>query len=192
MFRVYTKTGDKGKSSLADGSRVSKSHLRLDVYGTIDELLASIGVLISSLEGCKEFESYHKSPLLVSLSRVQNELFSMGSEVAHPSYETAKYKSLLIESFHIEVLEKEIDSWDKNLTCLKNFILPGSHLLSSYAHVSRTVCRRTERLCVLLAAEEKIRGELPQYLNRLSDWFFVLGRFFDHLLRVEEKIWKSS
>ena len=192
MFRIYTKTGDSGESSLADGSRVPKSHMRLEVYGTIDELLASIGVLFSLLKESKDLEEQKKEALLLSLTRAQNELFSMSSEVAHPSYKTAKNRSFLIEASHISVLEKEIDSWDKRLEPLRNFILPGSHVLSAHAHVSRTVCRRAERLCVFLSVEEEIRDEITQYLNRLSDWLFVLGRFLDHLFAAEEKRWNVS
>ena len=192
MFRIYTKTGDRGESSLADGSRVSKSHMRLEVYGTIDELLASVGVLFSHLKENKGLGDQKKGKLLLSLTRVQNELFSMSSEVAHPSYKTAKNRSFLIETAHIETLEKEIDSWDESLEPLKNFILPGSHVLSAHAHVSRTVCRRSERLCVFLSREEEVRSEITQYLNRLSDWFFVLGRFLDYLLGAEEKRWNVS
>ena len=189
MFRIYTKGGDKGKSSLADGSRVPKHHSRLETYGTCDELLSFLGVLLASL---KDFELKSSIELECSIRRVQNELFSLSSELAHPNYESAQYKSFLIEESHIKALEKEIDSWDESLEPLKNFLIPGSHTLSAEAHVCRSVCRRAERHVTFLSEEENIRGETIKYLNRLSDWLFMLARYLDHEVGVKENLWKSS
>ena len=188
MFRIYTKMGDKGQSSLADGSRVPKYHKRLEAYGTLDELLSNLGLLKSLLS---ENEKTKKDSSLKAITRVQNELFAMSSETAHPSYETAKNKSFLILEEQIKNLEKEVDNWESFLKPLRNFLIPGSHSLSSSAHVSRTICRRAERALVLLGEEEKIREELVKYVNRLSDWLFTLARYLDHLLEIEECLWES-
>lgn len=193
MFRVYTKLGDKGESSLADGSRVPKNHRRLDAYGSLDELLASLGILVSLLPGEAKLQgSAQASEVKSSLERVQNELFAMSSEIAHPNYDKAKNKSFLVLEAHIKKLENEIDAWEKELEPLRNFILPGSHPLSSYAHMARTICRRGERKLVSLGEEESLREEPLRFLNRLSDWLFVLGRFLDHLVGAQEKVWSSS
>lgn len=184
-FRIYTKKGDKGSSSLADGSRVPKYHKRLEAYGTLDELISHLGVLGSLLkqEGLKDQSCGEM------IFRVQKELFAMSSEVAHPSYEKAKYKSVLIEAPHVEALEKEVDAWEESLEPLRNFLIPGSHVLSSQAHVCRTVCRRSERALVLLGEEETLREEIVKYVNRLSDWLFTLARYLDHKAEVDERLW---
>lgn len=189
MFRIYTKGGDKGKSSLADGTRVFKHHKRLETYGTCDELLSFLGVLLASL---KNFELKSSTVLEGSIIRVQNQLFSLSSELAHPNYTSAQYKSFLIEEPHINTLEKEIDSWDESLESLKNFLIPGSHILSAQAHVCRSVCRRAERCVSVLSEEETIREDIIKYLNRLSDWLFMLARYLDHEVGAKENLWKSS
>lgn len=188
MFRVYTKGGDKGQSSLADGSRVPKYHRRLEAYGTCDELLSSLGALLASLQN---FKLKSTDTLSQAITRVQNELFSLSSELAHPNYESAKYKSFLIEEPHIKALEQEIDAWDEHLEPLKNFLIPGSHTLSAEAHIARSVCRRAERNTIFLDEEENLRPEVIKYLNRLSDWLFILARYLDLEAGAKEHLWKS-
>lgn len=193
MSRVYTKLGDQGFSSLADGCKVHKSHLRLEAYGTIDELSSSLGLLYSLIDKeTKEQSGEELKSILKPIDRVQNWLFALSSEIAHPNYDLARNKSLLIEACHTKLLEQEIDIWDQSLEPLRNFLIPGSHILSSYAHLSRTICRRAERFIVQLHQADEARKEVLALINRLSDWLFVLARYLDKLTGVQEKLWVSE
>ena len=164
LSRIYTKGGDKGKSSLGDGSRLPKHHVRFQAIGSVDELNASIGILL--LGEC---------PFQDILRQIQNDLFDVGGDLCFP--QSAKTEnSLEITAPYIERLEKWIDEHNKDLPELRSFILPGGSSLSAHLHVSRTIARRAERdLCALLC-EEEINPFTLQYLNRLSDLFFVLSR----------------
>lgn len=184
--RVYTKGGDKGETSLIGGDRVSKADPRLECYGTIDELNATVGLMIEALATSAAGE--HLTPIL---RRVQNELFNLGCELATPDAEQ-RAKLPRIEARHVEALERDIDAVNDELPMLKSFVLPGGGWPSAYAHLARTVCRRVERLVVGLMQSEDIGGDLPvQYLNRLSDALFVWGRWAALKDGKPEPLWDS-
>jgi cob(I)alamin adenosyltransferase len=184
--RVYTKGGDKGETSLIGGERVSKADPRLECYGTIDEVNATIGLVIEALVDSAAGE--HLTPIL---RRVQNELFNLGCELATPDAER-RAKLPRIELRHVEALERDIDAVNDDLPVLKSFVLPGGGKASAHCHLARTVCRRAERLVVGLSEAEDIGGELPvQYLNRLSDALFVWGRWCSHKDGKPEPLWDT-
>lgn len=179
-FKIYTKTGDKGQTSLFGGRRVSKGYLRIDAYGTVDELNSCIGLLRDHLSD---------EVLRALLKEIQDRLFTLGANLAaDPSKELQK-PDLLEED--IKLLEREMDRMDDGLPELRNFILPGGHPTVSFCHLARCVCRRAERLAVTLAEEEPVDPILIQYLNRLSDYLFILGRRIAFDLGIEEVVWKS-
>ena len=179
-MKIYTKTGDQGITSLLGGVRVPKSDLRIDAYGTLDELNSYVGLLRDQEVNKK------RSELLKS---IQDRLFTIGADLATvPGKDKVKKPDLLPED--VEVLEKEMDAMDAELPMLTAFILPGGHTSVSFCHLARTVCRRSERIVVELASEEQVSGLVIQYLNRLSDFLFVLGRKMAQELEVEEVSWK--
>ena len=179
-MKIYTKTGDQGITSLLGGVRVPKSDLRIDAYGTLDELNSYVGLLRDQEVNKK------RSELLKS---IQDRLFTIGADLATvPGKDKVKKPDLLPED--VEVLEKEMDAMDAELPMLTSFILPGGHTAVSFCHLARTVCRRSERIVVELASEEQVSGLVIQYLNRLSDFLFVLGRKMAQELEVEEVTWK--
>src|SRR5688572_6092055 len=169
--RVYTRGGDKGETSLIGGERVSKASLRLDCYGTVDELNATIGLVVEAVATSAAGE--HMTPIL---RRVQNELFNLGAELATADAET-RAKLPRIEQRHVDALERDIDAVNDELPALKSFVLPGGGWPSAYLHLARTVCRRGERLVVELASTEDVAELAVGYLNRLSDALFVWGRW---------------
>ncbi|MFZ3578010.1 cob(I)yrinic acid a,c-diamide adenosyltransferase [Virgibacillus sp. DJP39] len=178
-MRIYTRSGDKGKTSLIYGQRVSKNDLRVEAYGTCDEANSMIGLALSFLE--KE-EWGEKESFLKVMHRVQTILFHVGAELATPSDKEVKWK---LKDEYIQELENQIDEWDKELAPLKNFILPSGHCTSSALHTARTVTRRAERTAVGL--EDEITNPLVvSYLNRLSDFLFVAARYVNHSLGGEE------
>lgn len=181
-MKIYTKTGDKGKTSLLSGNRVSKYHLRIEAYGTIDELNSFIGLLRSL-----EIDELTKDNLIY----IQNCLFSIGSTLA---LDENKYNIEIpkVKDANIEFIENEIDRINKEVPELKYFLLPGGHQAVGYSHVCRTVCRRAERLIVKLSEETKIEEFLIIFINRLSDYFFMLARKFMKDFQVEEVKWKVS
>lgn len=181
--KVYTKTGDKGYTSLLGGTKVLKNNLRIEAYGTIDELNSFVGLLSDHL-GSDVAKFVHVIP---QLTTIQNTLFKIGSIISKDPLQDIGFELPNITKEHVDVLENWIDSMDVNLEELKNFILPGGHVFVSSAHICRTVCRRAERLCVL----ESIPNEVLIYLNRLSDYFFMLSRFISWKLDVPERIWRS-
>jgi cob(I)alamin adenosyltransferase len=178
--KIYTKTGDKGTTSLLSGTRVSKADMRLDAYGTLDELNSWLGVLAAELPT-------NSFPLL---TKIQSELFSMGSYLALEGEATFPMPKL--DPDLVNALERQIDSWNEQLTELKNFILPSGSKASSMAQVARTITRRAERRVVALANEVEVKEEIPVFLNRLSDFFFVLARFILHKEGLEERIWTPN
>ena len=183
--RVYTRGGDTGQTSLIGGERVSKASLRLDCYGTVDELNATIGLVLEALAASQA--SAFLTPIL---RRVQNELFNLGAELATADAET-RAKLPRIEQRHVDALERDIDAVNDELPALKSFVLPGGGWPSAYLHLARTVCRRGERLVVELAAREEV-GELAVgYLNRLSDALFVWGRWCVLKDGKPEPLWDS-
>lgn len=184
--RVYTKGGDTGETSLIGGDRVSKSDPRLECYGTVDEVNATLGLVRVALE-----TSAAGPHLLPIITRVQNELFNLGAALAAPDPDR-RAKLPKIEERHVEGLERDIDAVNDELPALTSFVLPGGGAASAAFHLARTVCRRAERLVVGLAQAEEIGGELPiRYLNRLSDALFVWGRWCAHKDGRPEPLWDS-
>jgi cob(I)alamin adenosyltransferase len=183
--KVYTKGGDAGQTSLVGGDRVSKASLRIDCYGTVDELNAALGLVRTALDG-----SPAAAELLPIVVRLQNELFDLGAELATPDAERRE-RAPHITLDEVEALEREIDRLNAELPPLKSFILPGGGLVSSYLHVARTVCRRAERRVVSLAAEEDVGAQAVTYLNRLSDALFVFGRWACAKEGIPEPLWQS-
>jgi cob(I)alamin adenosyltransferase len=181
--RVYTKGGDKGETSLIGGGRVSKSAPRIDGYGTVDELNATIGLVCHALESSAA--GTHLQPIL---QRVQNELFNLGAELATPDLE-GRSKLPRVELRHVEALERDIDALNDELPPLRSFVLPGGGCASAHFHLARTVCRRAERLVVGLAAEEDVGDFAIAYLNRLSDALFVFGRWAALKEGRDEPLW---
>lgn len=179
-MKIYTKTGDGGTTSLFGGERVDKNSARINAYGTIDELNSLIGVVIS-------FKP--QGELAKKLSRIQSELFSLGAGLATPT--SVKVKIPKIDKSNIAKLEKEIDGWNLKLPQLRNFILPGGSVIGSHLHLARTVARRAERAVVALASSEKISKNDIIYINRLSDWFFMLARYANSLDDEKEVVWKG-
>jgi cob(I)alamin adenosyltransferase len=178
-MKIYTKTGDNGSTSLFGGERVSKSHYRIDAYGTVDELNAHIGML-------RDQEINQAS--IGILTEIQNTLFVIGSILATEPGNT-KVKVPDLEVSEIQSLENEIDKMDSALPPIKNFVLPGGHISVSFGHIARTVCRRAERLVIALDSHEKINPLVIQYLNRLSDYLFMLCRKITADLGVKEIAW---
>jgi cob(I)alamin adenosyltransferase len=180
-WKIYTKTGDQGKTSLIGGTRVPKYDERIEAYGTVDELNAFTGLLRD-----QEIDDHSKTILL----EIQNRLFDLESVLAHDRSKKVSGLPKIMEK-DIEHLEQEIDKMNETLPPLTAFILPGGHPTISLCHVCRTVCRRAERL-VLKAAENHPSDETGiKYLNRLSDYFFVLGRKFAKDLHIDETLWKA-
>ena len=179
-MKIYTKTGDKGITSLLGGLRVPKSDLRIDAYGTVDELNSYIGLLRD------QPVNTNRSAIL---KEIQDRLFTIGADLATmPGKDNVKKPDL--HHSDIELLEKEMDQMEIQLPPLTAFILPGGHQAVSFCHIARTVCRRTERITVELASFEPVSELVIQYLNRLSDYLFVLGRMMAFDLTVEEVTWK--
>ncbi len=191
--KIYTKTGDKGQTSLVGGARVSKSNARLHAYGTVDELNSVLGILRSSLGGLNHPE--FNAELESSLQAIQNNLFNIGSRLA------CEDKKLVAQLPHVHAgdlasLEKQMDAWEAELPMLREFILPGGSVAASYCHLARTVCRRCERAIVALSLKKTEKVELDTeiviYVNRLSDWFFLLARKCNHLLGVKDIVWSKG
>ncbi len=178
-MKIYTKTGDKGQTSLIGGTRVPKYHLRIEAYGTVDELNSWLGLIRD------QAIDDHSLRILMD---VQDRLFTIGSLLASdPEKSKMKLPELTIED--VTILENEMDTMETHLSELKSFILPGGHTTVSYTHIARCVCRRCERLVVHLTEENPIDPQIGIYLNRLSDYLFVLSRYFAQNLNVPESPW---
>jgi cob(I)alamin adenosyltransferase len=179
-MKIYTKTGDKGQTSLLGGTRISKSHPRIEAYGTIDELNSYIGLVRD-----QEVNENRRD----LLKEIQDRLFTIGSHLAaDPDRNTKKVPDLLPTD--IELLEHEMDKMDSELPELRFFVLPGGHQSVSFCHLARTVCRRAERLVIAFSEEVLVEEMIIKYLNRLSDYLFVLSRKMAHELGAEEISWK--
>lgn len=178
MTKIYTKTGDRGTTSLFDGTRVSKANIRVDSYGSVDELNSLIGVCLSFV---------HDKKIKAELEKIQNDLLDIGSSLAVPA-------PLPVEGLPPRVLEFEkfIDSMTSKMPVLKNFILPGGGKGGSHLHLARSVSRRVERRLVLLSKKEQIDNEILIYFNRLSDLFFTMARFENFKTKNREKIWRKK
>jgi cob(I)alamin adenosyltransferase len=179
-MKIYTKTGDLGETALFGGRRVLKSHLRVDAYGTVDELNSYVGWLRDVVE---------PAPIRELLAQIQHRLFTVGAHLAADPQKSLPTPDLLPSD--IQVLENAMDAMDAALPPLKNFILPGGHPTVSVCHVCRTVCRRVERLVVALHETDLVEAIVLQYLNRLSDYFFVLARRLAQDLGADEVVWKT-
>ncbi len=179
-FRIYTKTGDKGETSLIGGVRVPKHHLRIESYGTVDELNSYIGLISDELNDKEKYEL---------LFEIQDRLFTVGSVLASDP-EKSKMKIPDLHESDITLLENEIDKMDDQLPQLKNFILPGGHVAASHIHIARCVCRRAERIVVHLSSESEVPEMVVRYLNRLSDYLFTLARFVVHQAGRDEINWR--
>ena len=180
-MKIYTKTGDKGLTSLIGGTRVPKSSLRIECYGTVDELNAHIGLVRD------QDVNAARRPLL---KEIQDRLFTIGSALAADP-EKSKMKLPDLHEADITLLEDEMDRLNLDLPELRAFILPGGHPAVSHAHVARCVCRRAERLVIHLGEESFVADLVAIYLNRLADFLFVLSRAMAHDLGVEEVTWKA-
>jgi cob(I)alamin adenosyltransferase len=185
-MKVYTKTGDKGTTALFGGTRVPKDHIRIDSYGTVDELNSYIGLIRD-----QEMNVHYKSILI----EIQDRLFTVGAILATPVEKEIlkngelRLKNLGIVPTDIELLENEIDAMEETLPQMTHFVLPGGHQTVSYCHIARCVCRRAERLAVHLSHNETVPEIAIQYLNRLSDYLFVLARKLSSDLKAEEVKW---
>jgi cob(I)alamin adenosyltransferase len=179
-MKIYTKTGDKGTTALFGGKRVPKSDLRIDTYGTVDELNSWMGVIRDQAVNMSRSEE---------LIEIQDRLFTIGSILATEPGNT-KVKVPALHESDITYLEKKIDEMESTLEPMKVFVLPGGHESVSFGHVARTVCRRAERLVIALDAIEKVNEGVVKYLNRLSDYLFVLCRKMTSELKAAETPWK--
>lgn len=185
-MKIYTKTGDKGTTALFGGTRVPKHHMRIDSYGTVDELNSYLGLIRD-----QEIDRHHKETII----KIQDRLFTIGSILAtDPKKAVLKSgKSRLnipqISTEDIQLLENEMDTMNESLPAITHFVLPGGHQTVSFCHIARTVCRRAERLASALNDVEPFLPEALMYLNRLSDYLFVLARKLSHDLNAEEVKW---
>jgi cob(I)alamin adenosyltransferase len=180
-MKIYTKTGDKGDTSLFGGQRVPKDAMRIEVYGTVDELNSVLGIVLA------ENTNERIADILTS---IQNHLFALGADLATPR--SADSKSIKrVEAKDAHSLEKVIDSLESHLKPLRSFVLPGGSPVAARIHFARTVCRRAERAVVRLSRNEDIGESITIYLNRLSDLLFVLARYANHVAGVQEVKWKS-
>ena len=183
-MKLYTKTGDNGMTSLCGGKRVPKDDIRVEAYGTVDELNAHIGLVKSYLQ------SSHRSSSIISfLEKVQRELFVVGGALAKESSITSKLPSV---SALVVQLEHQIDGLTAAIPAQHNFIYPGGNLMSAQCHVCRTVCRRAERRIITLSKVAQIPEEIFPFINRLSDYFFILSRYLNIKSDNSEKTWENT
>jgi cob(I)alamin adenosyltransferase len=180
-MKIYTKTGDKGLTSLIGGTRVPKSSLRIDCYGTVDELNSYVGVLR---------DQDVNAPRREVLKKIQDRLFTIGAHLATDPDKDTRQRIPDLHAEDVALLETEMDRMDKVLAPLREFVLPGGHQAVSFGHVARCVCRRAERLVIHLGEESPVEELVIMYLNRLSDYLFVLSRAMAHDLGVAEVTWK--
>jgi len=187
LSKIYTRLGDKGSTLLATGERVLKSNVRIEGYGTVDELNSAVGMLRDTIVA---------DPRLANLGemllRIQNELFDIGGELSVPLDVLDTERQQVVSIRDVERLEREMDVFNEHLKPLENFVLPGGHVANSTAHLVRTICRRTERAVVRMSEQDAVRDEVRIYLNRLSDWFFVLSREISYRLGVPEVLWAQN
>jgi cob(I)alamin adenosyltransferase len=183
MFKIYTKTGDKGGTSLIGGVRVPKSHIRIDSYGTVDELNSFVG-MVNDMAAAETIG--------VWLREIQDRLFTVGAVLATNPDKEVKMKLPDLHDADVTWLEEKIDLMNEQLPEMRSFILPGGNLASSTCHVARCVCRRAERICVAMHEEgEFVPPIVIQYLNRLSDFLFVLARYIGHISNAPEIPWRA-
>lgn len=187
MTKIYTKTGDKGKTALFNGKRVLKSHIRVDTYGTIDELNSTIGVAAAAVKSAKFKVQSERKKIVEQLENIQHDLLDIGSSLAFPSSPPVMGLEKRTERF-----EQLIDEMTEKMPPLKNFILPGGGVAGAQLHVSRTVARKAERKIVALMQEEEIDENIVKYINRLSDLFFTMARYVTMREQKKETIWRKK
>jgi cob(I)alamin adenosyltransferase len=184
MKKIYTKTGDNGETGLFGGGRVPKYSIRIDAYGTVDELNSFIGLAVTEVKGAN---------VAALLKKIQNELFTIGSNLASPGNDESKNNLIpQVTSHFIKEAENAIDEFEEKLEPLKNFILPGGSKGAALLHACRTVCRRAERKVVELKSKEIVNGNIVIFLNRLSDLFFVLARHENMISNVPDVKWNAK
>jgi cob(I)alamin adenosyltransferase len=190
--KIYTRTGDKGSTVLIGGTKVPKSNIRIGSYGTVDELNSFIGLLHDQLVAASLTAAPPQTVNPANLLReVQDRLFTIGASLACDPHKDSRLKIPDLLQIDVDLLEKEMDGMNGSLPEMKSFLLPGGHVAVSTAHIARCVCRRAERICVQLQEEgEFIEPLVLQYLNRLSDYLFVLARYAGQLLGVPEIPWR--
>lgn len=182
-FKIYTKTGDKGLTSLIGGIRVPKNHIRIESYGTVDELNSYMGMIADMVNNAKLGEW---------IREIQDRLFTIGSVLATSPQKEVKMKLPDVHPQDVQWLEKQIDTMNEELPEMRSFILPGGHIAASAAHVARCICRRAERICVAMQEQnEEVPELILQYLNRLSDFLFVLARYIVHTHGGKEIPWRA-
>ncbi|MGI0064314.1 MAG: cob(I)yrinic acid a,c-diamide adenosyltransferase [Nitrosopumilaceae archaeon] len=177
-MKIYTKTGDDGTTGLQGGKRVLKSNLRIRAYGAVDEINATIGIILSSKID---------DDITMMLSKIQNDLFVVGSDLSNPDLSNKKNR---VTPEMVENLENNIDILEKELHPITNFILPGGHSIAAILHLARTITRRTETNVISLGEKEKVNDECKKYLNRLSDLLFVIARTINKRDEIKDIIWK--
>ena len=187
LSKIYTRVGDKGSTLLATGERVLKSNVRIEAYGTVDELNSMVGFLRDSI-----VDQPGLFDLCDSLTKIQNELFDIGGELSVPLDVLDTQRQQVVSMAEVGRLEQEMDAFNELLKPLENFVLPGGHLANSTTHIVRTVCRRAERAVVRMSEQDAVRDEVRIYLNRLGDWFFVLSREISRRLGVPEVLWAQN
>ena len=208
ITKVYTKTGDAGKTSLVGGVRIDKSSARLEAYGTIDELTSHLGLLASMIRQQADQLQQEKSDELLAINKlveqIQNNLFNVSSYLATDrtlltdkpewldAYLVAQSRQVEALSSHTAILEHEVDLAMQVLPTLNSFVLPGGTLCASQCHVCRTVCRRAERRIVALMQESEVHANVTKYINRLSDYLFILARKLNFIAGENEKIWRKT
>jgi cob(I)alamin adenosyltransferase len=175
LSKIYTRTGDQGSTGLGDGSRVPKDSLRVEAYGTVDELNSTIGMILA-VPGIPE-------PVRAVLNEIQHDLFDLGGELCIPGHR-------IMTAAHTTRLESQLDAFNEGLPALKEFILPGGGPAAAACHLARTVCRRAERICWSLAHEETVAPDVLTYLNRLSDLLFVVARVLARHENGGEVLWR--
>jgi cob(I)alamin adenosyltransferase len=179
LDKIYTRGGDKGKTSLGNGERVDKNSTRVKAFGTVDETNAVLGIAIINL----------KAPFKEMIFRIQNDLFDLGADLCVPENKKLDYKPLRVTQFQVDRLEEEIDTMNNDLEALKSFILPGGTLESSYLHLARTIARKAERLMIELNQKENINPISIKYINRLSDHLFVIARLVNKHNNEPDTLW---
>lgn len=185
MKKIYTRTGDEGTTALFGGDRVTKSHPRIDAYGTVDETNSMIGLARAHLE-----DAPGSGRLDETLGRLQEDLFILGADLATP--DDAKSVVPRINADHVDCLEDDIDAYSEDLDPLRNFVLPGGTVGAATLHAARTTCRRAERLTVKALSQESLNQQAAIYLNRLSDLLFVLARWANRQAGVREDTWSPK
>jgi cob(I)alamin adenosyltransferase len=182
LSKIYTRTGDSGETGLGDGSRIEKTHARIEAIGAIDELNSIVGVLIETL---KQLHAPGLNPIVNFLGTSQHRLFDLGGELSIPSFE-------LINANHVKAIEEQLDELNSHLEPLENFILPAGSMLIAQCHMARSICRRAERRTVSLMNIDAINQHSLEFLNRFSDYLFVVARYCALETGIDEVLWKKG